>query len=426
MNRKQLILLVIVGLLLGGLAMVFRSSRNREFQNRDVGVGQKLLADFPTENVAAVAIRSGDSEVNLVKKDVWVVQERSGYPASFTQISDLVRKLWELKPAQSEEVGQSQWGRLELLPPGTKDAGTNAATLIELKDKDGKALGAVLLGRKQMRDSGGQFGGYPVGRWIAIPSKTDTVYVTSETFTEFESKPESWLNKDNFLKVEKLKSISLTGTNDAQTWSLARPSEAGDWVLTDPRPGEQADKGKTSSLNWALSSPTFNDVLPKDAEAVKDAFASASTLRIGTFDGFDYVVKVAPADGDDFWLTVEVSADLPKEREVPADEKPEDKEARDKAWKEQQDKLREKLKKEQALNGWVYKVARWSVDSLLKDRSQWMADAKNPDDSAATGGGAAPAFPAPVPPLLGAGDAPEEDVPPLDPEPIAEPVSPEP
>lgn len=403
MNRKQLILLIVVGLLLGGLALVFRNSQNQEYQNRDVGIGEKLLGDFPTENVAAITIKTRDAEVNLTKKDVWVVRERSSYPASFSQISELVRKLWELKPAQSQKVGQSQWGRLELLPPDAKDAGTNTATLVELKDKEGKSVGSVLLGKKQIRDSGGQFGGFPVGRWIALPSKTDTVYVTGETFGEVEAKAESWLNKDSFLKVEKLKSVSLVHTNPAQSWSLSRTNESSDWVLADKKEGEDFDKSKASSLNWALSSPSFSDVQPKDAEAVKDAFANAMTVRLATFEGFAYEVKVGnPVDGDNFWVSIGATGEFPKERVAPADEKAEDKEKNEKAWKEQQDKLKEKLKKEQALSNWAFKVAKWSVDTVLKDRTHWMAEKKKPEDAA----GGSPVTPPPLP-------GQESEVPPL-------------
>lgn len=410
MNRKQLILLIVVGLLLGGLALMFRSSRDQEFQRRDAGIGEKLLGDFPSQDVVEVTIKSRDGEVNLTKKDVWVVKERSSYPASFTQISELVRKLWDLKPAQSQNVGQSQWGRLELLPPGTKDAGTNTATLVELKTKDGKVVGAVLLGKKQMRDSGGMGGGFPVGRWIALPSKTDTVFVTSETFSDIEPKPEAWLNKDAFLKVEKLKSISVVSTNATNSWSLGRTNETADWVLADKRDGEELDKSKVSSLNWAFSSPSFTDVQTKDADAVKGALASPSVIKMETFEGFAYEVAVgSPSDTDSFWVTVAASAELPKERVVPADEKAEDKEKNEKAWKEQQDKLKDKLKKEQGLSGWVFKVAKWTVDSVLKDRSAFLADPKKADAAGANAGaGGLPPLPgsdAGVPPLLAPPDA---------------------
>lgn len=403
MNRKQLILLIVVGLAVAGLAWYATNSHREEFDQRDVGIGQKLLGDFSGSDVAQITIKSRDAEVNLAKQDGWVVKERSGYPASISEISELVRKLWELKPAQSQKIGQSQWGRLDLVPPGDKSGGTNTATLVELKDKDGKPIRAVLLGRKQMRDSGGQFGGFPVGRWIALPDNKDTAFVTSEAFAEVEPKAESWVNKD-FFKIEKLKAISLVSTNATNSWSLSRTNETAEWVLADRKDGEDLDKNKLSSLNWALSSPSFNDVYPKDAEPVKDAFAAARTISLETFEGFKYVVKVgSQPDPESFYITVSASADLPKERTAPADEKAEDKEKAEKAWKEAQDKLKDKLKKEQALDKWVFKVAKWTVDSVLKDRASFFADKKAPgaDAGAAKAADGAGDDDAVVPPLPG-------------------------
>lgn len=408
MNRKQLTLLVVLGLLLGGLALYFNNNRQAEFSARDAGVGEKLLGEFPANDVTQVTIKTRDAEVNVTKSgdQGWTVKERANYPASFSEIAELVRKLWELKPVQSQKVGASQWSRLDLAAPDAKDAGTNTATLVDLKGKDGKTIRSVLLGKKQMRDSGGQFGGFPVGRWIAVPDNKETVFVVSEAFNEIEPKPESWLNKD-FFKVEKLKAISFTSTNAEHSWSLVRTNESGEWMMVDKKDTEDLDKGKLSSFNWAFSSPSFNDVYAKDAEPVKTAFAAPSKLALETFEGFRYELLVgSQPDPESFYLTVAAAADLPKERTAPADEKAEDKEKNEKAWKEAQDKLKEKLKKEQALNGWVYKVSKWTVDSVLKDRSALMADKK----AANTNGTPAEIVPPPLPPGVGL-----DTLPPLEP-----------
>lgn len=406
MNRKQLFLLVVAGLLLGGLAFYFSRSYRAEYETRGAGIGERLLGDFPANDVGQVTLRGHDGEVNLVKKDVWVVRERSDYPASFSEISELVRKLWELKPVQSEEVGASQWGRVDLVDPAKAEAGTtNTATVVELKDKDGKPVRSLWLGKKQMRSSGGdEFGGFPVGRWVALPETRDRVFVVSETFSEVEPKPENWLSKD-FFKVEKLRAISRISAEATNTWSLARTNETADWVLVDAQPDETVDKSKLSSFNWAFSSPSFNDVYAKDADAVKDAFAQPTTLKLATFGGFEYTVLVGTQpDADSYYLQVATSADLPKERVAPADEKPEDKEKNDKTWKDEQDKLKEKLKKEQALANWVYKVSKWTVDSVLKGRGALLTEKK--DEAADTAPSAAlgdlnlPTS-APIPPLPG-------------------------
>lgn len=406
MNRNQILLLVGLGVILGGLGYYFTSSRRASFDTgRDVREGQKLLGDFPVNDVTRVVVRSRDGEVTLIRSNgLWTVPERAGYPAAFTQVADLLRKLWDLRAVQSQSVGQSQWGRLDLLAP-VKDGPTNAATLIELHDKDGKPVRSLLLGKQQMRDSGGQFGGFPVGRWLALPDNKETVFVASETFSEVAPKPENWLNKD-FFKVEKLTGLLLVSTNADGSWSLVRTNETAEWTLVDARLGEELDKSKVSGLNWAFSSPSFTDVFTKDDPAVKDAFAAPTVLQLATADSFRYEVKVgAQPDADSYWLAVAAAADLPAQRAAPADEKPEDKEAAEKAWKEAQDKLKAKLKQEQALAGWVFKTPKWTVDSVLKDRASLLSTnaptALPPPPAAATD------VPAEVlPPLRAPGDPP--------------------
>lgn len=379
MNRNQILLLVVLGVILGGLGYYLTSSRRASFDTgRDIREGQKLLGDFPINDVARVVLRSRDGEVTLVRSNnLWTVQERAGYPAAFTQLADLLRKLWDLRAVQSQQVGQSQWGRLDLLAP-VKDGPTNAATLIELRDKDDKPVRSLLLGRKQMRDSGGQFGGFPVGRWLALPDRTDTVFVTSETFSEVEPKPANWLNKD-FFRVEKLTGITLVSTNGETAWRLTRENESADWQLADAQSGEELDRAKVSGFNWAFSSPSFTDVWPRDADAVKEAFAAPTIVRLQTAEKFQYEVKLGrQPDPDSYYVTVAVSADLPAERAAPADELAEVKEAADKAWQEAQEKLKAKLRQEQALAGWVYQVPKWTVDAVLKERAGLLADAPAP------------------------------------------------
>ena len=71
-----------------------------------------------------------------------------------------------------------------------------------------------------------------------------------------------------------------------------------------------------------------------------------------------------------------VSAQPRKERVAPKDEKPEDKVKLDKEFKEAQTKLDEKLNQEKSYEKWVYLVSTWTVDPLLKERSQLLVEKK--------------------------------------------------
>jgi len=398
MNRKQLLIVLVVGLVLGGIGLYLNKQKSASYSSTSRLATDKLLGDFPVNEVAQVSIRQSTNGVNLVKGDVWTVTERENYPASSAEIIELARKLWDLRSAQSQKIGESQLGRMELLPPDK--GGTNSATLVELKGKDGKVIRSILLGKKSMRGGGDdQFGGggFPNGRWIYLPDKPGTTYLVTEAFAEIEPKPERWLSKD-FFKVEKIKSIAVTFAEATNSWKLTRETETGEWKLADAKPEEKVDSTKTSSFSYALSSPSFTDVTIGLSPA-QTGLDKPTTAVLETFDHLTYTVQVGAKTNENVYLTVAVAGDLPNERTPAKDEKPEDKEKLDKEFKDQQKKVEDKLAAEKKLAKSTYLVSNWTVDSLLKERSTLLAEKK--DEERKEGQPAEPkpegaAFPNPV------------------------------
>ncbi|MCW5554201.1 MAG: DUF4340 domain-containing protein [Verrucomicrobiae bacterium] len=375
MNRKQLLLIVLAGVVLGGIGLYLNSKKAASFERTDKLATEKLLGDFPVNDIVHITLRQHDGEVNLVKGETWTVKERGDYPANTGSIIEFARKLWDLRPAQSQKIGESQLGRMELLPPDK--GGTNSATLVELKDKDGKLIRSVLLGKKSMRSGGGDpmgGGGWPNGRWLYLPDKPGTAYLVSETFTEIEPKADRWLAKD-FFKVEKIRSVAVNFPEAANSWKLTRETEGGEWKLADAAEEEKLDAGKTSSFSYALSSPGFVDVL-LEATPEQTGLDKPTVITLETFEDFTYTVKVGAKTNDNYVLTVTATAALPKERPPGAEEQPEDKERLDKEFKDRRQKLEEKLAQEKKLAKWTYLVSSWTVDSLLKERAQLLPEKK--------------------------------------------------
>jgi hypothetical protein len=99
-------------------------------------------------------------------------------------------------------------------------------------------------------------------------------------------------------------------------------------------------------------------------------------ITINTFEDFTYNIKVGQKTNDTLPLVVAVTAEIPKERAAGKDEKPEDKTRLDKEFKDKQKKLEDKLAQEQAYGKWIYLVSNWTVDSLLKQRHELLAEKK--------------------------------------------------
>jgi hypothetical protein len=378
MKQKQLLILLVLVVALGVVGYILRRNQQDAFvKGGGAAVGKKLFGELPINNVAQISIKHMTNDLTLAKKDdLWRVRERNDYPANFSSIREFLTKAADVKAVQVETVGASHLDRFAFAP----GEGSNSPVIVDLRDKDGKLVKSFSLGKKHMRksDRPSPFGdmdneGFPDGRYIKL-NDSDSVALVSEPFANVEPKPDQWLNKD-FFKVEKIRSISAAFPAQTNSWKVTRETESGEWKLTDAKPGEQLDSGKTSGLNNALSSPDFSDVVvnPKPEQLGLD---KPAVITIDTFDNFTYTLKVGQKTNEIYPLTVTVSAQLAQARAPGKDEKPEDKDKLDKEFKEKQKKIEDKLAEEKRLEKWTYLVSNWPLEPVMKDRSQLLAEKK--------------------------------------------------
>ena len=380
MNRNQTTLLIFLLIVVGLAGLMIYNKRNDYHGAGNPSLGKKLLGDFPVNDVVRIDIKGSTNELNLAKKDgTWRVRERNDYPANYGEISEFLMKLRDLKVGQSEQVGPSQLSRFGL----TAGTGTNAATLVDFKDEKDKTIQTLVLGKKHMRKSSrpSPFGGgddmdsgWPDGRYVKVGNNSDNVILISDALENAKPQADAWLNKD-FFKVEKVRSIAVAFPAQTNSWKIARETETGEWKLTDPKPGEQLDSGKTAAVSNPLSSHSFNDV-DTASKPEQLGLDKPTVVTLNTFDDFTYVVNVGSKTNDNFPMTMTVAAQLAKERTPGKDEKAEDKDKLDKEFKEKQKKLEDKLAQEKNYEKWTYLVSSWTIDPLLKDRSQLMVEKK--------------------------------------------------
>ena len=379
MNLKQLGILFTVVIVVGGAALLLHNHQNSSWSSGSPEIGKKLLGNFPFNDVAHIDIKDGTNELNLVKKnDLWRVHERSDYPANFSQISEFLLKARDLKVVQSEEVGPSQLPRMGL----ASGQGSNAAIVVEFKDQADKPIRTLLLGKKHMKKStapsqsqfgGGEDSSFPDGRYVKVGDGS-SVALISDPLDNMEPKPDEWLNKD-FFHVEKAKTIEVDFPNTTNSWKLTRDSETADWKLADAKKGEELDSSKVSGVSSPFSSPNFSDVKP-GTNLEESGTKKPTTVKISTFDNFDYTITLGAKTNDDFLTTVAVAAQLAKERTPGKDEKPEERARLDKEFKDAQQKLADKLKQEQDYEHWTYSVPSWVVDPVMKSRGELLAEKK--------------------------------------------------
>lgn len=353
MNRKQLILILVFLVIVGGAGLVLLQRNRESWAQPEAKMGDKVLPNFQPNDVAAIHIKGG-SELHLARQgDLWRVAERQDYPANFHQISDVLIKMKDLKVVEADTVEPAELARVNLEEPGKNPGG---GTLVEFQNAQGKVIASLLVGKKQMRahdDSarGPFLGETAAGCYVRLPEDQKDVLVISDPLNALQPEPSAWLSRD-FFKVEKPKSIALASTNSADSWKLERASETAPWTLADARPGEALDTNKLYSIVNAASYPRFVDILMSNSPA-ETGLERPNIVTFQTFDGFTYTLKIGKKspEGNDY-VSVAVTASLPAGDEAK--------------------KLRDKLKQEQSLAPWVYEVGSWILDPLTRERARLL------------------------------------------------------
>ena len=264
MKGKQLAIVLILLVALGGAAL-FLNRRNAATWSSTATESNGKILNFPLNDVSHIVIKGSGAELNLIKKDdVWKVKERADYRANFELISALIRKIWELRAVQDVKIGPSQFGRLQLVEPGSDP---NGGTLLDLKADQDKRIAALLLGKKNLQQTGAPLsgGGIPSGRYVKAEDNANRVFLIADALDEVDPKPARWLSQD-FIKVENPKSIALAGPTPDMSWKIDRDIASAPWKLADAKPGEEFDSAKSAGPSSLFASATFGDVLAPDAK----------------------------------------------------------------------------------------------------------------------------------------------------------------
>jgi len=363
-------------------------------------IGHEPLSDLPVGKIQSIQITSINETSAALEtltltrgKDAWIVGNGRDYPADSGRIERFVKEFTEMKVLRQVPASASQLGRIHLLDPDS--GGNHTATQVTLLGSDKKVVHTLHLGKEiapaQASDSTSVFGGgsFPDRRFIMLNGNRKTIAVVDQTFSNANPTPSDWLNKD-FFKIENPKSIAVNyaGGQSTNSWKIANKDINGteEWVFDNAKKGEKLDT--SSAPTSPLSSPSFKDIA--NAEQAKSLDANATKIEVSTSDGFRYTIATGQKNADgDYALKMDVNGTFPEKREAKTDEKPEDKDELDKTWAEAQTKLKSKLETQKKFTKWIYLVEGYTVESILKKRSELLSE-EDADATKPPTGGTAP------------------------------------
>jgi hypothetical protein len=365
-TKTLVILLIILGLVAGaGVLVIHLKSQSRSGSPLD----KLILEKLPANEISSINIKGSEKSVLLTKKpDQWVVENRFDYAADFSKIADFVRKLKQAKIGRQFESTQATLKRLSLKNPDDKEIGDlEKGTQIQLKDKSGKLLASLILGKP--RKSGTERS-FPDGHYVRLDNDP-TIYLIDTHFAHLQKEPSEWLDKA-LLKVEakEVKKIScLRADGKTTNYTFQRAEKGTELEPTALPANRKVDKSALTRLAGSLSSLSMEDVLdPSDDSAVRE-LKQSDTLEYHLFNGMIYRVYPGGECSDDApcYLKVEVGYQKPTEEDKPAADDKASNGKENSPKKSPEEVALEAKRLNERLSPWIYVISKWQHNAFVTD-----------------------------------------------------------
>ena len=203
-------------------------------------------------------------------------------------------------------------------------------------------------------------GNSSLGQYIRFPSDSETIYVIDASLADVNDHPKSWL-ADDFMKVDQILSIQSSKVGDLESteWAVTRKGVADEFALAAPLSGS-ANQTTVGAMKEALSYLRFNDVVSNKAAEGLGIATEARRVTLTTAQDFKYVIDFTPKvvkDSELVLMSFSVQATLTGDNDTEA--------------------LKKKLAFEKSLEGKTFEVSKYSVETLLKDRSEVIEEKSN-------------------------------------------------
>jgi len=376
MKQKTLLFLLAATVLVGGLAAL-KFARDEAAVASSASKGELLPGLIQSINeVASITLQRKDGTATLLRSDsgAWGLSEKDGYEVESDAVHQTLIALAQMTPLEQKTDDPARYSKLGLQDP---EAEGSTSTLVTLKDKSGKELARLLVGKQ----SEGK-GGMPSGNTYVRRANEKACWLAKGN-PALKEKATDWLQKKVVeIKRDRLRSVELRHP-DGEVVHVERgkPEDSNFELASIPEGQELSYPGAAGSLGSALEYLNLEDVLPADKVDFSQGAGPTSEFR--TFDGLKITVRVKE-DGEKCFARFDAAYEAPPQigpTPPPAPEagadasKPPEKQ--DVAPKKPEEVQKEAAELQARLSKWVYQIPAYNKANFTKHMKD-LLKAKTP------------------------------------------------
>ena len=359
MTPRMLLSLLILGVLAVGGGWYFGTAQQPS-QQQAYDSGKLMFPDLAAhlQDAARIEVGHQGKTLAIVKKgDTWGLEDRGGYVVQVSKLRGMLTALTELRLVEPRTTDPTQFNRLGLEDPNSKDATSN---LLRVLDASGKPIVALIVGHRRVRTQGN------VPEQVYVRRPDDNQTWLAEGSLQVDADPQLWFDRD-IMNVDHVRIASVVVTHGDEKLEFARDGQK--LVLKSPEEHPALDDYKIDDVDRGLELLTFQDVQTDKYPVGEQVGQSVYT----TSDGMTVTATVYKGDKD-VWARFAVAGNDKTKAEA--------------------DKLNARLA------GWTYQLGAWKQKALVPTMDELKAPPpeKPAPPAAAAPEPSPPAAPEPSPP----------------------------
>jgi hypothetical protein len=291
MNKKHIGIFLGVTVVVLVAAIIAVNKEQSSVVNKQAGEYLFPGLESKINDVAKIEVVKGEDHVTIEHKDDrWQIAEKDDYPADLSKIKEVVMKIAAFTTVEAKTKKPDNFGKLNVEDP----TGENAKSVeVTLKDKAGKELASVIVGRME---SGG-FTTVGQDKTYVRKAKDNQVWLVNGGLVVNET-PSNWVT-EQILNIDssRVKKVAITRKGSKAVIIQKDKPGNGDFVLTDIPKGKLAkSQAELTQVARAMERLRMLDVQKADGFAFPDD--KTITTEMQTFDGLVITASTLKQSGN--------------------------------------------------------------------------------------------------------------------------------